>query len=89
MATNARVFVDEIAAVLRSHGRDVTVSETSERFGRFVWMSAIAPNWYDKTITLSAGFNDRTGRWTLGPMLIDGTKRTGRTAIRISADVYA
>ena len=93
--TNAREFADEIADIIRSKGREVTVTETEEEWGRFVWLSALAPKWYDRTINLSARYDNRTKRWALGKLtvrLISSDKpvvRSTRTDIRIAADVYA
>lgn len=92
--TNAREFLDQIADTLRAKGREVEVSDTTNDYGTFVWLSTIAPHWYDSTISLSAYRNARTGRWRLGELKVrPGTgkefARTTRTDIRIAADVYA
>lgn len=92
MSTNAREFLDQIAAILRAKGRKVEISETKESYGTFVWLSAIAPAWYEHTLTLSASYSTTTKRWTLGELTIDHGKigvRKTRSDIRISAEVYA
>jgi hypothetical protein len=93
MTTNAREFIDEIADVLRSKGRTVTIDESPLSFGTFVYMTSIAPNWYDRTISVSASFSTRTKRWTLGEMTIRGGSidltRTKRADMKTAADVYA
>ena len=93
--TNARQFLDEIAAILREAGREVEITETEESFCTFVWMSAIGPRWYDRSINLSAVKDVKTGRWRLGKMQIGpgaGSRftmvRTKRSDIRIAAEVY-
>jgi hypothetical protein len=90
---DARQFLDEIADQLRAKGRTVKITETEENFGTFVWLSSLAPHWYDNTISLNAAKFTRTGRWSLGEMkvhLSDRTlTRTRRSDIRIAADVFA
>jgi hypothetical protein len=94
-ATNARQFLDEIADVLRASGRPVEITETEESFGTFVWLSSVAPRWYDRSISLSARKSNRTGRWALGELKVGSTvstkafTRTSRSSIRIAAEVYA
>jgi hypothetical protein len=91
--TDARQFLTEIATILRSKGREVTVTESEENFGTFVWLSSTAPHWYDNSISLSAAKSTRTGRWSLGEMKIHLSgktlTRTTRSEIRIAADVFA
>jgi hypothetical protein len=96
MAQNARQFLDEIAKTLRDKGRPVVITETEENFGTFVWLSSISSHWYDRPMSLSAVKSSRTGRWSLGRFRVGssvgGAKeftRTGRTEIRIAAEVYA
>lgn len=91
---NARQFLDQIADTLRTKGRVVEVTVTEESFGTFVWLYAPAPNWYDRSISLSA--RKSRGRWALGELMVGpgvgeakSFKRTTRTRIRIAADVYA
>lgn len=93
--TTARQFLDEIAAGLRAKGREVTVTETQESFGTFVWLSAPAPRWFDYSITLSAAKSNRPGsRWRLGRMMVRGglskeKYATTRRSVKICADVYS
>lgn len=93
--TNAHQFLNEIADDLRAAGRTPEITVTEESFGTFVWMYAPAPNWYDRTIALSARFSTRTNRWALGEMILGGTITSpqmvvkGRRSIRSAVHVYA
>lgn len=93
--TNAREFIDQIAAILRAQGRPVEITETEESFGTFVFLSAIAPHWYDRSINLSAAKSNRTNRWRLGDMRVGpssvskGFDVKTRSRMKISAEVYA
>jgi hypothetical protein len=91
---NAREFLDQMADTLRSKGREVEVTEQDAGFGKFVWLSARAPHWFDATLSLSAAYSNRTGRWSLGSLQVrtgSGQKftRYTRTAIRIAVDTWA
>lgn len=91
---NAREFVDQIADQLRAKGRQVEITETEEAFGTFVWMSAIAPKWYDYTISLSAAKGRAPGsRWKLGRLTVRGAGKERytqeRSRIRSAIDIYA
>jgi hypothetical protein len=90
---NARQFVDEIVEVLKAKGREVTVEETDESFGKMVWVSATSPNWWMSPIHLSAFCSDSTKRWRLGEIkvrTISGKTVVAKTRykVRIIADVY-
>ena len=95
MTTNARQFLNEIADTLRASGRTVTIEETTESFGTFAWLYAPAPNWYDRSISLSARFSDNTGRWAIGELKVGPTSVSGgfiettRHRIRTAVSVYA
>jgi hypothetical protein len=90
MTTNARQFLDEIAELLRAKGREVTVEEQQTDYGTFVWLSALAPHWYDHSLSLSAAYITRTKRWRLGELTVDHKDaRKTRSHIRIAAEVYA
>lgn len=95
MTTDARQFLDQIADILRAKGRDVEITETEESFGTFVYLSAIAPHWYDRSISLSARKSSRTGRWALGKLSVGPSMNTKRftritrSAIRAAVEIYA
>ena len=92
---NARQFLDQIAETLRSQGRPVTVEETQEDWGTFVWLSAPAPAWYQRSMNLSAAKPNRSNRWRLGELRVGpslnnkGFNRKTRSQIRIAAEVFA
>lgn len=98
--TDAKQFFDQMADLLRSKGRTVEITETTESFGTFVWLYSPAPHWYERTISLSVSKNARPGsRWRLGALSVgsSGTgtkagrafKRELRNDIRIAVGVYA
>jgi hypothetical protein len=91
---SAREFLEEVAEILRSKGREVEITETEESFGTFVWLYAPAPKWYERSMSLSAARSGRTGRWRLGPLSVGSTcvspgfERNTRSKIKTAADVY-
>jgi hypothetical protein len=93
MSTNAREFLNEIADMLRAQGREVTIEESTHGFGTMAWLQAVAPNWYDATINVSAVYSTRTNRWSLGDMKIrrssDTITATTRSRMKTAVSVYA
>ena len=93
MTTTARQFLDEVADIIRAKGRVVTIEESPLTFGTFAWLNVEKTHWYDTGMNLSAAYNDRTKRWSLGTMNVYPTTgtftRKTRSAIKIAAGVYA
>ena len=94
MTTTAIQFLNEIADVIRAKGRAVEITETEESFGTFVWMYVPATHWYDRAMTFSAVKSNRTGKWSMGVLVVTNTdgkaiKADTRNSIRRVASVYA
>lgn len=92
--SSAREFLDEVAQILRNKGREVQITETEETYGKFTYLSSVAPNWYDSSISLAVRYSNSTKRWAIVAMdvrLSSGKTISHdiRTNIRIAAEVYA
>jgi len=92
--SDARQFLDEVAEIIRAAGREVTIEESNESFGRFAYLSTKSFKFGHSIITLSARHSNDTKRWALGEMTIWPAtlgKRVVKTKSRmkIAAETWA